>query len=61
MIEGLGESCCDEFFRHLDDHRSDNGNVETGYFMPVSQSESRFPHDNQKSLPDAMQIDSTQR
>ena len=56
MIEALGESGCDEFFQYLSDHRSDNGKGETGYFMPLSQSESAFPHDKEKSYRDGLKL-----
>jgi hypothetical protein len=39
MIESVDESGCDEFFRYLNDHRSDRGTKEAGYFLPLSQSE----------------------
>jgi len=48
-IECLGEPGCDEFFRYLNDHRSDNGTQETGYFMPSSRSDARFSSDKESS------------
>jgi ribosomal protein S18 acetylase RimI-like enzyme len=54
MIEAVDEAGCDEFFRYLNDHRSDNGKGEAGYFMPLSQSESRFTLDKKKSYQDGL-------
>ena len=48
IIEALGDSGCDEFFQYLNNHRSDNGKGETGYFLPLSQSESRHPYDKEE-------------
>ena len=56
MIEPLDESGCDEFFLYLNDHRSENGNGESGYFMPRSQSESRFPAEKEKSYRDGLNV-----
>ena len=56
MIESIGEAECDEFFLYLNDHRSDNGKGENGYFMPRSQSESRFPADKEKSFRDGLNV-----
>src|SRR5512143_2992875 len=56
MIEPLDESGCDEFFLYLNDHRSDNGKGENGYFMPRSQSESCFPADKEKSFRDGLNV-----
>jgi ribosomal protein S18 acetylase RimI-like enzyme len=56
MIESLDESGCEEFFSYLNDHRSDNGKGENGYFMPRSQSESRFPADKEKSYRDGLNV-----
>jgi len=50
QIESLNESGCDEFFLYLNDHRSDNGTEDVGYFMPLSKSESRFPSDKEQSF-----------
>ena len=50
MIEALEESGCDEFFHYLNDHRSDNGTAEKGYFLPQSQRESRLPYDKEQSF-----------
>jgi ribosomal protein S18 acetylase RimI-like enzyme len=47
-IESVDESGCNAFFRYLNDHRSDNGEGETGYFLPLSQSESRLPYDKEE-------------
>jgi GNAT superfamily N-acetyltransferase len=48
QIESLSESGCDEYFLYLNDHRSDNGTEDTGYFMPLSKSDSRFPSDKEQ-------------
>ena len=56
VIEPLAETGCDEFFLYLNDHRSDNGKGENGYFMPRSQSESRFPADKEKSYRDGLNV-----
>ena len=56
MIESLDESGCEEFFSYLNDHRSDNGNGESGYFMPRPQSESRFPAEKEKSYRDGLNV-----
>jgi len=50
IIEPVEESGCDEFFRYLNDHRSDNGTAETGYFIPQSQNESRLPYDKEPAF-----------
>jgi ribosomal protein S18 acetylase RimI-like enzyme len=50
MIEPVDESGLDEFFRYLNDVRSDNGTAETGYFLPQSQRESRLPYDKEQSF-----------
>ena len=50
MIESIGESECGEFFTYLNDHRSDNGKGENGYFMPRPQRDSCLPSDKQKSF-----------
>jgi RimJ/RimL family protein N-acetyltransferase len=50
MIESVDELGCDQFFRYFNDHRSDNGTGETGYFLPLSQSESRLPYDKEESF-----------
>lgn len=49
-IESVGEPGCDEFFLYLNDHHSDNGRGEAGYFLPLSQSESRFSSDKENSF-----------
>ena len=56
VIEPIGESGCDEFFRYLNDHRSDNGAAETGYFMPLSQSESGFPPEKEQLFRDGLKL-----
>ncbi len=56
MIEALGEPGCEEFFGYLNDHRSDNGMGETGYFIPLSQSDSRFPQDKEQSYRDGLKL-----
>jgi ribosomal protein S18 acetylase RimI-like enzyme len=56
MFEALSESGCDEFFRYLNDHLSDNGREETGYFMPLSQADSRLPDDKEKSFRDGLKL-----
>jgi RimJ/RimL family protein N-acetyltransferase len=56
IIETLNQSGCDEFFRYLNDHRSDNGKEATGYFAPLSQSESRYPPDKEKAYRDGLII-----
>jgi ribosomal protein S18 acetylase RimI-like enzyme len=55
-IEPISESGCDEFFRYLNDHRSDNGTAETGYFIPISQSESRHPYEKEPSFRDGLKL-----
>jgi RimJ/RimL family protein N-acetyltransferase len=47
-IEPVVASGCDEFFRYLNDHHSENGKGEAGYFLPLSKSESQFPPDRQQ-------------
>lgn len=54
MMEALGEPGCEEFFRYLNDHRSDDGKGETGYFIPLARSDSCFPQDKEKSYPDGL-------
>ena len=50
MIESIGASECDEFFLYLNDHRSDNGQGENGYFIPQSQSKSCLPYDKEEAF-----------
>jgi RimJ/RimL family protein N-acetyltransferase len=56
VIEAVGESDWDEFFRYLNDHCSDNGTVETGYFIPLPHSQSRFPPDKERSFRDGLKL-----
>jgi RimJ/RimL family protein N-acetyltransferase len=50
IIESVDEPASDEFFRYLNDHRADNGTEEAGYFLPLSQSESRLPYAKEESF-----------
>src|SRR4051812_49281947 len=50
MIEPLGEPDCDEFFPYLNEHCSENGNANAGYFLPLSQKDSRFTEEKAKAF-----------
>jgi RimJ/RimL family protein N-acetyltransferase len=44
-IASLDSSGFDEFLIYVNDHLSENGNAETGYFQPLSKNTSIFPVD----------------
>jgi len=56
IIEALDEPDFDEFFRYINDHRSDNGKDGTGYFIPSSHCEWRFPPDKEKAYRDGLKL-----
>ena len=56
QIESLSESGCDDFFQYLNDHLSDNGAEDMGYFLPLPKSESRFQSDKQQSFRDGLGV-----
>jgi RimJ/RimL family protein N-acetyltransferase len=56
MINSIGESECGEFFQYLNDHRSDNGRGENGFFIPISQTKSCLPYDKEEAFRDGLNV-----
>lgn len=49
-IEQLHADDFAEFIAYLNDHLSDNGSAEAGYFQPLPRSQSRFPADREEAF-----------
>ena len=49
-IEQLHAADFAEFIAYLNDHLSDNGSVEAGYFQPLPRSHARFPADREAAF-----------
>lgn len=50
QIEPLLKAEFTEFIAYLNDHLSDNGSAETGYFQPLPRSQSVFPIDREAAF-----------